>query len=62
MNFLKEWDKIIAQAQIQGKPGRLWSFQRTKADPFPMGQLVARTMHPSFMAGVVVKHDPERDQ
>lgn len=62
MTFLKEWDTAITAARIQGKPGHVLSFERTSTDPFPIGRIVARTMHPSFMAGVVVKHDPERDQ
>jgi hypothetical protein len=64
MSFLKEWDTAIMAARIQGKPGHVWSFERNNLDPFPIGRLVARTMHPAFMAGVlpVVKHDPERDQ
>ena len=49
MTFLEEWDEAIAAARIQGKPGRIWNFERTNTDPFPIGRLVARTMHPSFM-------------
>ena len=61
-DFLRQWDRAIAMALADGKKeGRVWSFERTTADPFPMGRMVARTMHPSFMAANPPQHNPERD-
>lgn len=62
MTFLNEWDTAIKSARIAGRPGRVWSYERNNVDPFPIGRLVARTMDPAFMAGVIVKYDSERDQ
>jgi len=61
-DFLRQWDRAIATALADGKQaGRVWAFDRAKGVPFPMGRLVARTMHPSFMAANPPKHNPERD-
>lgn len=58
--FLERWDGAIRYARLTGEPGRLWKLDRT-ADDMAI-RLTARTMHPSFMALHVVKHDPERDR
>ena len=63
LTFSQEWDLAIRSALIHGKPGHVWNLDRS--DPvrgWPIPRLVARTMHPAFMALPVAKHDPERDQ
>jgi hypothetical protein len=57
--FLKEWDQLIADARKTGV--EQWLFRVNSEVPYDWTP-VARTMHPSFMASAVPKHDPERDK
>lgn len=57
-NFLKQWDKAIAEAQQTGECVTLYKQNHMLDEPRP----VARTMHPSFMGIKPPKHDPVRDK
>jgi hypothetical protein len=56
-DFLKDWDKALAEAQRTGKPVTLYKQNHMLDKPRPIG----RTMHPSFMAATPPKYDPQRD-
>lgn len=59
--FLKEFDEAIAEAKEYGIPMFVWRSYFDEDGRYNLRR-VARTMHPSFMALPVAKHDPERDQ
>jgi len=60
-DFLARWDEALELARLTGNSQIV-----THIVPCDCGAaklvMAGRTMHPSFMAGPVVKHDPERDQ
>lgn len=55
--FLNQWDKAIAEAQSTNKPATIVKQDHMLNKP----QIVARTMHPSFMGVRPAKYDPQRD-
>ena len=65
-DFLKLWDKAIAKAIEVGEPVYVHRTERALYEDNPAvdvdSEIIARTMHPSFMAAPAPKHHPERDQ
>ena len=64
--FLDRWDMAVRAARISGEQESVRRYHRAPADPRVTAYLagftvVARTMHPSFMAPPMPKHDPVRD-
>lgn len=59
--FLAQFDHMIGVAKRQGEACAIGTEVR-EGDKVVGIRLMARTMHPSFMAPSVPKHDPERDQ
>lgn len=54
-DFLQRWDELIQRSREVGKPAYLWK------DDGDAVRMLARTMHPSFMAAKPPKYDPRRD-
>ena len=61
MTFLQEWDAAIRSARRTGFESHVWKSWFNERGEYNLVP-VARTMHPSFMAVPVPKHDPERDK
>jgi len=61
MTFLDEWEVALRAARRTGSPSSVWKSWFNERGEYNLVP-VARTMHPSFMAGASPKHDPERDK
>ena len=61
MTFLDEWEVALRAARRTGFESSVWKSWFNERGEYNL-RPVARTMHPSFMADFVPKHDPERDK
>jgi hypothetical protein len=59
--FLEIWDEGIQRAQETGEEQVLTTVVACDCGAFKLVG-AARTMHPSFMASPMPKHDPKRDK
>jgi len=63
--FLADWDDLCDEARFWGEPMYMWAYDGPAVHSDELLEsglrLVARTMHPAFMSGMVPKFDPVRD-
>lgn len=61
-DFLPRWEDALRQARESGRIAFVTDMEYQEGSRVMVAVVRARTMHPSFMALPMPKHDPERDQ